>query len=60
MRTLTLILSAVAILFFTTCDEESPTGPNFSNGLRSINLYNLNSNSISKIEDVNNVVYDCV
>ena len=60
MRALVLILSAVAILLFTTCEEESPTSPNFSNGLRSINLYNLNSNSISKIEDLNNVVYDCV
>ena len=59
MRTLVFILSAAAILFLTTC-EEDPTSSNFSNGLRSIKLYNLSSNSISKIEDVNNVVYDCV
>jgi dipeptidyl aminopeptidase/acylaminoacyl peptidase len=59
MRTLIFILSAAAILFLTNC-EEDPTSSNFSNGLRSIKLYNLNSNSVSKIEDVNNVVYDCV
>ena len=59
MRTLAFILSAVAILFLISC-EEDPTSANFSNGLRSIKLYNLNSNSVSKIEDVNNVVYDCV
>jgi hypothetical protein len=59
MRTLVFILSAAAILLFTTC-EEDPTSANFSNGLRSIKLYKLNSNSVSKIEDVNNVVYDCV
>src|SRR4030066_876035 len=59
MRTLIFILSAAAILFLTTC-EEDPTSANFSNGLRSIKLFNLNDNSVSKIEDVNNVVYDCV
>ncbi|GJQ41143.1 MAG: hypothetical protein HND39_06925 [Ignavibacteriota bacterium] len=59
MRTINFILSAAAVLFLMSC-EEDPTSANFSNGLRSIKLYNLNSNSVSKIEDVNNVVYDCV
>ncbi|HSW53620.1 MAG TPA: hypothetical protein VLH59_00905 [Ignavibacteriaceae bacterium] len=59
MKTLIFILSVAAILFLTTC-EEDPTSSNFSNGLRSIKLFNLNDNSVSKIEDVNNVVYDCV
>jgi len=59
MRTLVFILSAAAILLFTTC-EEDPTSANFSNGLRSIKLFNLSDNSTTKIEDVNNVVYDCV
>ena len=58
MRTLVFILSAAAILFLTTC-EEDPTSSNFSNGLRIIKLYNLNSNSVSNIEEVKNVVYDC-
>jgi hypothetical protein len=59
MRTLTFILSAAAILFFTTC-EESPTSPNFSNGFRSIKLLNLNNNSVSTIKDVKGIVYDCI
>lgn len=59
MRTLVFILSAAAILFLISCEEE-PISANFSNGLRSIKLYNMNSNSVSKIEDVKNVVYDCI
>jgi len=59
MRTLVFILSAATILFLTTC-EEDPTSANFSNGLRSIKLFNLSDNSITKIEDVNNVVYECI
>jgi hypothetical protein len=58
MRTLFFILSAAAILFLMSC-EEDPTSSNFSNGLRIIKLYNLNSNSVSNIEEVKNVVYDC-
>jgi hypothetical protein len=60
MKTLIFILSTAAIFFLTTCDEESPTTTSFSNGLRSIKLYDLNSNSVKKINDVYNVVYDCV
>lgn len=59
MRTLTFILSAAAILFLTTC-EEDPTSPNFSNGYRSIKLINLNNNAVSKIKDVKGIVYDCI
>jgi hypothetical protein len=60
MRTLIFILSATAILFLTTCDEENPTGPNYSNGIRSIWLYSLNNNAFSKIQDVGGPVYDCI
>lgn len=60
MKTLIFILSATAILLLTTCDDESPTSSNFSNGLRTINLYNVSSGEISKIVSVSNVVYDCL
>ena len=42
--------------FYPICSSNSS---NFSNGLRIIKLYNLNSNSVSNIEEVKNVVYDC-
>jgi len=60
MKALLVILSAVAIIFLTTCDEESPTSANFSNGYRSIKLYNLNNNSVSNIKNMSGVVYDCI
>ena len=59
MRTLKFILSATAILFLTSCDEESPTSSNPENNLRRINVINLNDNSISKAADIYKVIYDC-
>jgi len=44
MRTLVFILSAAAILFLTTC-EEDPTSSNLENRLREIKLFNLNDSS---------------
>lgn len=60
MRTLIFILSAISFLLFTTCDEENPISANFSNGLRSIKLYNLDNKAVNKIQDINSPVYDCV
>lgn len=60
MKTLLVILSAASIIFLSSCDEESPTSTNFSNGSRSIKLYNLNNNLVSTIKNVNGIVYDCI
>ena len=60
MKAFLVILSAATIILLTACDEESPTSTSFSNGSRSIKLYNLNNNSVSNIKNVNGVVYDCI
>jgi hypothetical protein len=60
MKAFLVILSAATIILLTACDEESPTSTSFSNGSRSIKLYNLNDNSVSNIKNVNGVVYDCI
>lgn len=47
MKTLLAIVSTAAIIFLTACDEEAPTNPSNSDQLRSINVYDLNSGSIT-------------
>lgn len=59
MKALVLILSAAAILFLTTCEEESPTTTNFDNALRTIKLLNLNDYSVKNIESTNDRIYSC-
>ena len=60
MRTLVFILSAAAILFLTTCEEESPTTTNFDNALRTIKLLNLNDNSVENAVSVSSNIYECL
>lgn len=52
MKTLVFILSAAAMLFLTTCDEESPTAPNYENSLRAIKMFDLKINSEKKLVSV--------
>ena len=48
MKTLVFILSAAAILLFTTCEEESPTYEDHIEKARTIKIFNLNDNSVRK------------
>ena len=60
MKTLVFILSAAAMLFLTTCDEESPTAPNYENSLRAIKMFDLKINSEKKLVSVYKQVRSCV
>jgi hypothetical protein len=60
MRTIVFILSAAAILLFTTCEEEMTTLPNYENSLRTIKILDINSNLETKLVSIYKQVRSCV
>ena len=58
MKTLVFILSAAAILLFTTCEEDSPMYEDHIEKARTIKIFNLNDNSIEKMWNVYGDLYD--
>jgi hypothetical protein len=58
MRTLVFILSAAAILFFTTCEEDNPLYEDHIAKARTIKIFNLSDSSTQKIWNVYGNLYD--
>jgi len=58
MRTLIFILSATAILLFTTCEEDNPVYEDHIARAKTIKIFNLNDSSTQKIWNVYGDLYD--
>ncbi len=58
MRTLVFILSAAAILLFTTCEEDNPVYEDHIEKARTIKIFNLSDSSTQKIWNVYSDLYD--